>query len=1528
MKINLLFTFFLLSVTCIYSQTFSSDRKKFIKDWAGIELTNSQQKVLKKEIAPYIEEGTMANGDFTFLVENCNAMAAERLSLKEEVFQFLISVVYQTKNKFSNTFITQWRDFFSWSLKEGEDLNTFLNFSSSFFKENKLYIGSNSEWSFKQGTYDWLESGKSLKINFENGTLKCRAKVGGEFIDSVVVENTSGILDLSTLRFSGSGGRVTWEKVGLKKTETYGQVFTYRADLNKSSVYADSIDLTTPYFKTPIRGRYVDRSILELIEGEKMPIFNSFKKRLKIEEIVEGVDYEGTFTLEGNEFVGRGDDRNPAKLSFKANGLKRVEIFSPLYQISPVDIKSRECKMVARYDNNDSLTLEKGMLNYNKTNRLLEVDASSRGNKSIRFSDSYFKFYIDAPKYKWDAKSDVGYFTYDISTGQEQKVAVFESINYFNGSEFSKYQSASGTHPFISIKELVESENSVHLKEGDIANAMGRYASQIRPLLVDMMTDGFIQYDGNKGIVQILPKLMDYCSFYIGEKDYDNIQVISDLRPLKLNYSPQEIQKDENLQYEVEKNRIDNLRKRKFDYYALVDFKESHMLFNEVKQVSLSYPQNVFIYPDTSNFKIKKDRDMYFSGWVQAGKLDLFCNQAVFDYENFKINVQNSKNAYFNFNPLRREDGNQNIASPTFISELTGEIFIDQSNAKSGKSAEFDEFPKLVCNTPSKVYFNTPEIQKGAYDSIRFYYTLNPFELDSLDNFSEANLLFEGELVSGGIFPKLNEPLKVMNDYSLGFFTSAPEEGLPFYQTDTRYKNKIALSHNGLQGMGTIEFLHAKGISRLLTFLPDSTIGIAEFVNNRVEDSIVFPSAFSPMARICYQPADGIFKASSANGNKIAMFEEQVFLDGTLILSKRGATGNGKLEFEEAGLESKEYSFTHDQINTEKASFQLRNRFTSYGENPLAIQSDNVSGYVSFSKRLGEFNSKGSKRIKFPVNEYYCQMDKFIWQMDGDAIDFEKDKQGETNFESSADIVANNFFSLSNTQDSLQFKSLSATYNLKDQSINCNKVEFVQVGDARIYPDSMKLVVRKHAEMDSLKNAEIVANYITKYHKFNSSDIKIYSRKMFSGKANYPYFDKDSILTNLEIYNITFDKTQTVAMAKITEEAHFKLSKEFSYFGDCSIFASNPGLFLNGKSKLIHNCPTQSTWFSFQDTIYPKEIAIPLEMAKNGKAPVFSGFAWRKSENIDSLGIYPGFLSIKNNRDDVELMSSSGLVQFDGDKQEFQIASKERLSQQDSTSVFLTLDTTTCFVKGFGPISLGINYGDAEIKSYGKLEAEPNLKVSSFLTLAIDLHMPKNIMEVMANKIKADVDIAEFNVYAGKYALKKTFSFWTQGNHEKIFKEYDEDKLKKMPSEMQQSIVLTGVRLESLMKKSRGGRKVERGFLSSDNSKVGVVSIAGIPVFKELEATCFFAQEKGENDNPYIDCLFKLTDDQSYFFEYYMKNKNNADLKFITQDADFIHGINEVKEKKRKIKNIKFDLATESEKEEISRNFSAILRNR
>ena len=105
---------------------------------------------------------------------------------------------------------------------------------------------------------------------------------------------------------------------------------------------------------------------------------------------------------------------------------------------------------------------------------------------------------------------------------------------------------------------------------------------------------------------------------------------------------------------------------------------------------------------------------------------------------------------------------------------------------------------------------------------------LEPFSIDSLDNFSKEGLEFEGEFVSAGIFPTFNETLRLQPDFSLGFIRETPPEGYDIYGDKGKFTSTIDLSNQGLRGDGTIDYLTSKSESTKWIFLPDSTIGLAE----------------------------------------------------------------------------------------------------------------------------------------------------------------------------------------------------------------------------------------------------------------------------------------------------------------------------------------------------------------------------------------------------------------------------------------------------------------------------------------------------------------------------------------------------------------------------------------------------------------------------------------------------------------------------------------------------------------------------
>jgi hypothetical protein len=1488
----------------VYSQQFSNEKEKFVKEWQKMLEDPNAQEFVKKELPKYFKSPKFSDSHFSNMVDACNLFYSKKVPIYPQLFNYMQCWVFQVNGNFSSSFNTDWQNIAKSYLDKEEQLNYFIDFSTNLFKYNALSYQGDFNWAFERGNMVW-NSDKKLSIVCVNGNLSCRVIRQSKTIDSIIVYNTSGVFDVFKNKWEGSKGILTWEKVKFDKTKTFANLRSYKFEMNKAQLKVDTVELTTPYFSNPILGKLLDKTILEMSEGENAPQFNSFEKRLKIPDLNENMDYDGGFTLQGDEFIGQGTIENPAKILLKFDKKVLFEISAVKFEMNPSNVMARDAKTKMLYPNGDSLIQKESYISLDLKKKELSVTSIQKGNQYLPYYDSYFKIYTYAPLLIWNMNGSKPYFTFQIGTANEQRSAYIESVDFFDRSLYQKYKGMGNTHPFNLIAKKVKDSGKKQLKLADFANAIGQVSSNAEILAVDLAGDGFIQFNNDTKMIVVEEKLLHFVGANSGERDYDNIRIVTDFRPLKNPIG----NNDTDL---AEYNDIVSKRRSRQIAYAVIDIVKLQIRFNEVESVVLSPAQKTEVFLDSSFIIMEKNRDMRFCGWLVSGKLEIHTPLSKFDYQSFKIQVMSSDYVFLRVNPLNSQDAaaGETIPMISSISNFKGELEIDDPTNRSGKSRSNAQFPLFKSIEESFVFYNSKDIVSGAYDSLRFYYALKPFEIDSLDNFSEKSFQLSGRLVSGGIFPEITEKLIIMNDYSFGFITKAPEEGYSFYGTNSKYKNKIVLSGNGLQGSGSIDFLHSNSVSNKLTFLPDSTIGIAKFINNRISDGVKYPDVKSDQAYICYQPTNDLLKVRSYRETPLEIFDQEAFMMGELRIKKTGTTGSGNMELKDATLKSNQFNYTDYEFSSESCSFYLRNRFSKQGENPLSIQSDSLKAFVSFKERKGDFTSSGSKRIKFPPNEFYCQMDRFTWFMDGESIDFEKDKKGETSFESSAGIVKNNFYSLNKDQDTLQFKSLSAKYDLKQQAIFCSKVNFVEVGDARIFPDSGRIVIRKNAVLDPLSNAQVVANDLDTFHRFIDANIEILSKNLFNGVCKYPYRDKDNNVTIVQMKSIKCSNNLTLASGEIIEKDNFKLSKHFDYFGKIDISSKYKGLLLDGSTRLNHPCKYDRSWMKFADTIDAKNIQIPIAEkvfnAKNERLAV--GFLWHDSPKVDSLRIYPAFLSKIEGANDAFLFSSNGYIQFNDRANEFQIGTKFRLNKKDSLSNLLTLHLGTCSMTGLGDISLGINYGEIKIDGYGKMEYNSeDMKTTISMNARVSMPVSKDVIESLGNKLKVIEELPELDLKKPSYALRFNFAHWL-GNEkaEDIFKDYDEEKLRKMPNDLEQTFVLAGLQLESFGTPKGGGKKIEKGIISRQK-QVGLVSVNGYPVLKMVDLQLFFNQTYSDESGQSFSWNFSTPTDKKYFMHYSM-DKKDGELGFYSNDESFKKTISDIKPDKRKSKNFKFDL--------------------
>jgi hypothetical protein len=1528
MKIFALTLLFLGSVFNSYTQDlFSADREKFVKEFQKIltEYGKGEYQDFAKKTLPLalLESQDFSEKSFTRMVETCNLMITKKLSPYPEVYNYVYSVYSLTVGKQSETSFNAWHSSVDKMLdnRNVKKFEDFIELSAGFFAERRIAESSNFSWFYIGGTYSFEFTDKPF-IKCAEGNLVCRvqnrdSKTRKEqpYSDSLVVYKTAGIYDPILKKWDGSQGTVNWQKVGVKSDETYATIGKYDVSCKMSSFQADSVMLTSPYFQKQTLGTISDRAFIINREEDRIyPQFNSYERKLSIKGIRENIDYEGGFSLQGASFVGIGTPQIPAKIVVMREGIPFVKASAQQIYIYPQKITMNNAAIAVKLNTGDSITHPGLRFDYDLDKKTLDLTRTATGSGQSPFSDSYHKLDIYVSKISWKNGDQDIFFTFDYGTSQEQRVARFESMNYFDERLFDRLQGLQSTHPLASLSAYCFKYDEYILTEGKAATALGLIIDQAKPVLLELASYGFITYDVEAKIVTVNPKTENFVLSKAGKRDFDNLNFVADFRPKELKgYSDDQIRQDPNLQALVKQYKAQTEERRMRSYFGKLNLGTLDIDLDGVDLVVLSDVQNSTLFPALNRVTIRENRNFEFSGWMNIGKMEMNTLAANYNYNENKVTVLKTDATLFRVKNTKVEDVNRPIPMLSVIKGIQGEIVIDEPTNRSGYNKSITQYPKMKVSKPSFVYYNSKAIYRGAYDSTRFFYTVAPFEIDSLDNFSERAFRLKGELTSAGIFPKITEDLKIMPDFSFGFSTRTPEGGYEFYGTKAKYDNKILLSNNGLQGVGVINFVQSTSeATSLWSFLPDSTIGYAKFTNRPVESGIEFPDVESPEAYISYQPKQSVLRASSTPKAELSFFKAEAKLRGTAIVTQNGIRGTGLMSFNKATTVSDNYRFYRWDIKADTAGFNLKNTYAEPGENALAFAAENVKADISFKKREGNFvSNKGTSLIKFPINQYQCRMDKFQWFMDKDEMQLEKGSESDVSIDAGLDLAQPNFFSTHPKQDSLQFRAPKAKYDLKQKSLFCDKVPYLEIADARIYTDSMKVTIRKNAKMEPFTNARIVANYITKYHNFVKVNVEVTGRRAYSGTGEYPYYDKDSALTYIIMKRITLDTSfQTIASGAIDTKDEFKLSKEFDYYGKVAINASNPLIAFEGATRINHTCENfERSWLSFSAQLDPKNIQIPVaEKMKNldGQA-ITAGIVWRNSAMVDSIAIYPTFLSKLVQPSDPIIMTASGYLQYNPLAKEFQIASKEKLLNRSEKGNFISLHTESCSLNGEGVVNLGMDYGDLTVDAvgvakYDQTSGSTTLNLTARISMAID----KGIMKDLAARLSTVENLKPINF--NQITLSEAILQWSdQKTADKIKSDYTiSGEFKKVPAELETAMVITGLKLESF----DNPNTEEKGLISSTSSAI-IVNIFDKPLMKMMPAKAFFQQVYNEAGGDRFGLMFTTPSGLQYYFDYQMVKKDGT-MKIVTDDQDLSNAIIAMKEEKRKTKNFYYEATTQS----------------
>lgn len=695
-------------------------------------------------------------------------------------------------------------------------INLFFTQTQNYISDLSLSKTPSVKWKYDECKVNFVKGAKGLEVEIPKTRIVCVAQQ-----DSIEIFETSGRYCFETSRWEGNEGLVSWERCGLSREQTLATFGKYFVDMTKNQFEVDSVCFkNTNYFSFPLYGRLEHKvTKIKSQDATKYPKFTTTTERYEIKQIFENIDYSGGFSQIGASMHGSSSEGSPAELSIYRNDTLFVTAKSNSFRLLPDRVDGLSTEIAITLD--DKQIVHPGLrFRYLDDKREVHLVRGGDGLERSVYFDYYHMVTLDVEFIQWKVGS--AEMELKAVSGAAKSYADFSSMNFFKKQYYRELQGMNWEHPFQMIYDYYRMIGGQPFTVADYVSYRNLPITQLRQEFIRLSFDGFVTYDDDTDLVEPTEKLFNYLDYSKEKKDYDVIRFGS-----------------------VTEGRTPN---------GTLDLKNYDIKLNGVYEIQLgedpnemSYDkrkQSVVLLPKDYKVILKRNRDFKFDGSVVAGLIALKGTGFYFSYDDYRIELNEIEEMEMRVKTDRYDSNGMPVveAVNNTISDLSGYLEIDAPDNKSW-TKENPQYPRLTSTKDSYVYYDHPNIQRGKYTRDKFYYKVDPFVLENLKEIETNKTSFEGELISGMIFPPIRQPLVVRkHDNSLGFETMTPEEGLSAYNGRATFYNEIDLSNDGLRGTGDFHYIKSRSKSDDMLFLPEEAYAYTtDFFVDKTTDGVLFP---------------------------------------------------------------------------------------------------------------------------------------------------------------------------------------------------------------------------------------------------------------------------------------------------------------------------------------------------------------------------------------------------------------------------------------------------------------------------------------------------------------------------------------------------------------------------------------------------------------------------------------------------------------------------------------------------------------
>ena len=1295
---------------------FSGDQTKFRDEllaFMGPSLSEEDKAVLNTFIANWDSTG-FSSGNKSKILDISGQLTERQFRPSPQFIQFIRTLndflVYRKDETFLQYWLSGFDEFLFNPRYPNATIVRYLQNTSLMITDNLLINTGSVKWKVKNAELKFVHD-TLFKIQLTDATLTCYSQR-----DSTEIYNVTGSYIPDLQQFHGTRGIITWEKAGFPKDNVYAELTDYVIDITRNNFRADTARLMHKgYFREPVYGVLSDQAAsFSVKEKATYPRFETYTKQFRIKDIYKGIDYEGGLAFEGANVKGVGENAFPARITIFRNDTLFMLIESTDFIISASGLNSQETAATI-YLQTDSVYHSNLGFSFNSNSRQVNLFRTNNPVSASPYYNTFHNLDMYFETLTWDMNRPE--LVISRPMGAATGRALFESATYFDSDDFLKLMALDNYHPLTRLKQFSEWYYSETFPVSEFAKWLNKPEDIVTGLCIDMANRGFVFYDRANNEVTIKQKTKDYIDSFAGKKDYDIISIFSETK------APS-----------------DNAR---------LDLKDFELKVNGVRSVFLSDSQRVAIYPYGQQLTIGKNRDLKFNGVVQAGLFTFFGHDFEFSYDTFKLRLQridsiivavetDKKDAYGN--PIIRELN-------SLIQLATGEVYIDDPRNKSGLK-NYAQYPIVNAQKPSYIFYDRIPGLEGVYGKEDFYFRIDPFVFENVDHYRSEDMNLKGEFFAGNILKPTRQFLIIQENNSLGFQMIVPKEGVEIYDGKARLFDEISMSNKGLVGRGTLSHLTARTVSDEYMFFPDSMLTKASSFRMTEDGRGLFPELESEDVKIKWLIPGDEWLAENEKGKTFRMFANNTSLDGSLKLTPSHLTGNGIIDRPDSRITSNLFSFTSDIIKADTADYNLKSPSTS----GYAFIAENASTEVNFASRMSRFHlNTDSSVVKFPEVQYICTMTDFEYNQTSRILSMETKGRKAADLMKPDELLRQNlkgldkptFFATDNMSDTIAFTSLSAKYYVDDEYIEAENINYIPIADALIQPENGRIKINRRAKIDKLQNAFIAVNNL---HLLHSASVEIESTKRYSGSAEYNYVDDSNTTHGISFPEVRVDTLTTSARGFIPPEQNFRLSQAFSFSGDVNLSARSKNLLFTGSAGILHLCDyIESHPVKFKSEIDPLNVMIPVSEKPRDQNDnmLFSG----SFINVDSLHIYPAFLSPQKSWSDAGLITANGMLWYNKSLERYQISDPSKIADPSAPGNLVSLDRNRCIVSGEGKLNFGTNFDLVKMEGAGNtVQTTDSGKVNIKAVLALDFYFSPEALKMMSDDFRMMPTLKQVNV--------------------------------------------------------------------------------------------------------------------------------------------------------------------------------------